>query len=115
MNKIIIKGNVGKFIATKTTKTNKPFLCFTIAENHVDKRTGEIFTSWHNIKCSQPGLLDYFNHYGLQPGDFVQVEGCLNYFQGAQGYKLTAIWIFDFRLLKKKTIVEEKKKKRKAA
>lgn len=113
---IRIIGNVGKFIADKTTKGGKPFKSFTIAERSVNKETGEIFTTWHSVKCSHMGLLEYFQKNTLQVGDYVKVEGYLSYFKSYDGSIKPAIWIYGYQVLKKKTVVKAgKAKSRKAA
>lgn len=106
MNKICITGNVGKFIVAKMTQAGKPFISFSFAGKNVNKKTGEIFVNWHNVKCSKNEILNLIDTIGIESGDFAKVEGSLSYFKSYDGQTKPAIWIYNYKVLKKKNTPE---------
>ena len=81
LNKIFLKGNVGRTPEIKVTQEGKPFATFCIATNLTwQDATGEwqTHTDWHRIAVFREPSVRWIKDF-LKSGDMVYVEGRLSY------------------------------------
>lgn len=101
MNRISLIGNVGAFISETRTKEGKEFISFSVAENYVNKETGEKKAFWHDVKCGLP-LLKAYILKNISKGDFVRIEGGISNYRDDRGGFRYSIWVWQVRILRKK-------------